>query len=179
MKIKLLIIAISISLLNMMCCGSNYTPITYEYLPTGKLEFINSIEKYQNLQDTVKGPFRIFLNLDTKQLYTFNFSFISTATACSLPEQSHFNRVNKEELIISIDKDFVYKDKLYEASKNIMSLDDSSQKFLFYASDNNVAFDEKFLYYAKFQKGWTTFNITGELEDGQKFSFEKEVYLDL
>lgn len=165
--------------MNIMCCGSDHVVLQFEYLPTGKLNFINNIEKYQNLQDTIKGPFIIHFDLDTKQLHAFNFSLFPTAMACTLGGPSYFNPVNKEKLIISIDKDFMYKDEVFEANKNIMTLDATPQKYLFYAGENSIGFDEKFLYYAKFLKGWATFKINGELEDGQKFSFEKKVYLDL
>ncbi|WP_159638927.1 hypothetical protein [Sphingobacterium composti Ten et al. 2007 non Yoo et al. 2007] len=87
--------------------------------------------------------------------------------------------MNREKLAVSIDNDFVYKDDTILANSNIMDLDLSSYKFIFYNGGQGVRFYEKFLYYAKFNKGWTTFTIAGELEDGQKFKFEKEVYLDL
>ncbi len=46
MKLKLLALAISISFLNIMCCGSNQSAMTIEYLPMGKISFVNQIEKY-------------------------------------------------------------------------------------------------------------------------------------
>lgn len=179
MKLKLLALAIGISFLNIMCCGSNQTAMTFEYLPTGRISFVNQIDKYSVVKDSIKGPFDVYFDFDTKQVYTFNYSIIPMAMACTMHSPFYTNTMNREKLAVSIDNDFVYKDDAILGNSNIMDLDSSSYKYLFYNGGQGVRFDEKFLYYAKFNKGWTTFTIAGELEDGQPFKFEKRVFLGL
>lgn len=163
-----------------MCCENSYTPITYKYLPTGDVVFQNKLDKYITLKDTIKGPFDIYLQLDTEKLYAFNFSMVPMAFACKVDfSDTYLNRINIYKLDISIDNEFIYKDDLIRANSNIMNLDSSDYKFLFNGGENRIIFEERFLYYAKFNKGLTIFTISGELEDGQKFTLEKQVYLDL
>jgi hypothetical protein len=163
-----------------MCCENSYTPITYKYLPTGDVVFQNKLDKYITLKDTIKGPFDIYLQLDTEKLYAYNFSFIPTATACDVNEPYPLNYSNIEKLSLSIDKSFLYKNSRIEEGANFIDIDDKQYFYVEYRyNPNYIIIDERFLENAKFNKGWTTFYISGELEDGQKFKFEKEVYLDL
>jgi len=187
MKIRILALAIGISLLNIMCCGlgrnccgNDGLSINYKYKPTGKIDVFNIDSRYLNIKDTLKGPFNIKLEFDTGEDYTYNFSIIPIAMACSMYIPEPLNKPNFEKLSISIDQSFVYKNKEVVANTNLIKSSDIEFSYIdIHHNPNILGFDEKFLYYAKFNKGWTTLTISGELQDGQKFEFEKEVYLDL
>ncbi|MCA5003702.1 hypothetical protein [Sphingobacterium bovistauri] len=187
MKIKLLILAIGISLLNIMCCGiggnccGNDGPYkTYKFRPTGKIDLFNTDNQFLNIKDTIRGVFNIKLEFDTEEVYANNFSIVPMAMACSMYIPDLLNKPNFEKLSISIDHSFVYKNKQIAANTNLIRSSDIQFNYMdIHNNPNIITFDEKFLYYAKFEKGWTNFTIEGELEDGQKFTFEKDVYLDL
>lgn len=187
MKFKVFILLLCVPLLNITCCGSggsccgNDGPtIGYKYTPKGTINLTNLSEKYQNLKDTIRGVFQISLDFETEKIYATIFSLIPMAVACSIDEPLIENTPNRDKLSISIDKPFLYDNKEIVANENFLTIDFNKNIYLdFYYNPNYIRIDERFLYYARFNKGLTKFTISGELENGQKFKFEKEVYLDL
>jgi len=163
-----------------MCCGSGNQSYNYKYTPVGKVLILNTDSRYENIMDTVKGAFKVRIEFEMEQVFTNIFSIVPTAMACDINEPYPLNYSNIEKLSLSINKAFVYKNNNIEEEVNIIDVDDKQYFYVEYRyNPNYVVFDEKFLYYAKFQKGSTLFTISGELEDGKKFKFEKEVYLDI
>jgi len=180
MKLKLLVLAIAIALLNIMCCGSGVKSYNHKYTSAGKILISNTDSLYANLKDTVKGPFKVEIEFEMEQIFAYNFSFIPTATACDINEPYPLNYSNIEKLSLSINKAFLYKNNNIEDGVNIINVDDKQYFYVEYRyNPNYIIIDDRFLDHAKFNKGWTTFTISGELQDGQKFKFENRVYLDL
>ena len=182
MKIRLIILTTIISLL-VLCiasCRPYHEPVTYKFLPQGDITITNLDSRFLTLKDSVLGPFDINIHLKTEQLFSINWNIIPEAMAYSPAEPNYTNEINWEKSSIIINKPFVYKDRIVTNKSNLMLIEPHLQLTNNYLYGyHRVIIDEKFLYYAKFNKGWTTFTISGELQDGQKFEFEKEVYLDL
>lgn len=180
MKFKVFILVVIVPLFNIACCGNDGPNIGYKYTPKGSINISNGSEKYQNLKDTIRGVFQIHLDFETEKIYAANFSIIPMAIACSMAEPPIENRPNRDKLSVSINKPFLYDGKDISANENLLTNDFNNSIYLdFYYNPNYIRIDERFLYYAKFSKGLTKFTVSGELEDGQQFKFEKEVYLDL
>ena len=180
MKIKLLIIAICISILNTMCCGSANQTYNQKYTPVGKISILNTDSRYTNVKDTVKGTFKVEIEFEMEEVYTYNFSIIPTAMACEVHHSYPLNYSNFDKFSLSIDESFMYKNSRVESGTNFIDVDDKQYFYVEYRyNPNYIIIDERFLENAKFNKGWTNLTISGELKDGQKFKFEKDVYLDL
>lgn len=169
-----------ILMLTLFGCGPN-SPMEYKLKPSGKMYFNSSIEN--NLiynTDTLSAPFSIHIDFDIDRYYTLNINLIPQAYAKSV-DPTYFNYVNPYKLNVSIDKPFIFRGNNIESNINFITLPNSNifgydwgRTLPYY-----IHIDEKCLYYAKFRKGWAKFTVSGELEDGQRFKFEKEVYLDL
>ena len=180
MKIRLLILAVCIAMLNIMCCGSGNNLYNQKYKPIGKILVLNTDSRYINVNDTVKGAFKVEIEFEMEEVYTYNFSIIPTAIACDINELYPLNYSNFDKFSLSIDKSFMYKNSRVVEGTNFIDVDDKQYFYVEYRyNPNYIIIDERFLENAKFNKGWTTLKISGELNDGQKFKFEKEVYLDL
>jgi hypothetical protein len=102
MKLKLLTLAICISFLNIMCCGSGNQSYNYKYTPVGKVLILNTDSGYENVMDTVKGSFKVRIEFEMEQVFAYNFSFIPTATACDVNEPYPLNYSNIEKLSLSM-----------------------------------------------------------------------------
>jgi hypothetical protein len=175
MKLKLLVLAIGISLLNIMCCGSGSQSYNLKYTPDGKVLILNKDSRYENVMDTVKGSFKVRIEFEMEQVFTNNFSIVPTAMACDVNEPYPLNYSNIEKLSLSIDKSFLYKNSRIEEGANFIDIDDKQYFYVEYRyNPNYIIVDDRFLNHTKFNKGWTTFTIAGELEDGQLLSLKKK-----
>lgn len=180
MKLETRILLLALILLGILSCGPNAEPITYKFLPKGNVTISNLDSRFATVKDTIHGPFDIYLRLEEERVYSLNWNLIPAAMAYKPPNPVYLNEINWEKSSISINKSFIYKNEVIEKNKNILKIEPNIQFYNNYLFGyNRIIIDEKFLYYTRFTQDWVIFTISGELVDGQKFKFEKEVYLDL
>ncbi|TCV08464.1 hypothetical protein EDC17_10442 [Sphingobacterium alimentarium] len=176
MKVKILPIIYFIIFLTLSSCSSDEEDrpnAKYKYIPERSLVFFQHNSVFSTL-DTRIRPFDIYVDLKTELTYTSKFSIIPIALAES---PVIFNWINWKNTSISINKSFSYKKQTIEANSDLLSVDGNA--VVLHDTENKATFNNIFFTNARFNKGLTKFTVSGELEDGQKFKFEKEVYLDL